>query len=848
MRTQPRRQALCFCNVARMAVSKESPVYQVVFEGRYLDGYAPEDVREAFGIRFGTEAANAVFSRPRVVLKQKIDLTQAEKMQAALAGFGMQSKLERLQAPGVELSLVEDAPAPAASADETAGRAPAAAREERGVIEGRLGERRAAPREVYARKDIAAAFSAAVELPPPSAAYRKQLVPVALLMLLLPLAYVATALTGAFGVVWLASTGRELFFAVVRPGYLSMVVYGAVWAAALLLTAFLFKPLFARTPRGLRTVQLDPAREPVLFELVERITDAIGAPMPDEILVDTEVNASARLTRGALSKQLTLTIGLPLFWGCDVKALTGVLAHEFGHFTQRWGMRAAWTVGWINHWLYRQVHERDSWDRFVEGMAARDFLLLNLAAVLAQAGSFLCRLLFAVLSRLAALISHSFSRQMEFDADRYEIALVGSEQYERTVAALRTLGAAHASALADLGKALQAGKMIDNLPLMVARRAERFSQQERKRILAAIEEVNSSPFDTHPADQERVQAAREYKAPACFEFEGSASRLLREGDRLSRVATLQWYRAMGLDVQPKDLAPLESFEAEASNLERASQASQQFFAGLDDLPLWFDCPTEDAFAGMNDEQLKSELDALQGKLRLNRKEYLGRRDRLKLHRDYLSCYGHARFWRERGVEVDPSAYRLKVSTSSLGEIDENLAEHRNVVAVIEQELAGCTELLGRQLGAGLEFARRAGRTNRAELRKLYEAYDCLAQAAKKARLLTSTSESLALLIDACDRFPGEAKHQRQLDAESERSGHIAEAIRHQLARVEAFGAAPAAAAPDAETRVAGTAFAQQAHADAQQLLCQIDRLVLGTRGRMAELGLASAVGAAASRD
>lgn len=825
-----------------MTAANESLGYQVVFEGRYIEGYAPEDVRKAFGIRFGTEAANTVFSVPRIVLKQNIGLTQAEKMQAALAGFGMKAKLERLPPEVRELSLVEDQPAAEDPGEEAAEAAAPAGTADRGVIDGRATKARPASKDTYSRQQITAAFQSAVSLPPVSAEYRRKLIAVAALMILLPLVYVAIALTSVYGLFWLATGGREVFFSTVRPGYLTLVVFGALFIAALLLTAFLFKPLFARTPRSLASVQIEPGREPVLFTLIECITEAVGAPMPEEILVDAEVNASARLTRGLLSKKLTLTIGLPLFWGCDAKTLTGVLAHEFGHFTQQWGMRAAWTVHWINRWFYRQVHERDSWDRFVDELLARDMLLLNLAAGLARLGSGFCRLLLVGLSYVAGLISYSFSRQMEFDADRYEVALVGSEQYERTVAALRILGAAQGAALADVGKALEAGKKIDNLPLLVARRAQRFSVQERQRIVSAIEEVNTDAFDTHPADQERIAAARALQAPATFELDGSAARLLREGERLSRVATLQWYRAIGLDVQPGDLAPLESFEAENDNLERAQQASLQYFAGLDDLPLWFDCPAEEAFVGMSDEELAAELTKMRGDLRLKRKEYAGRRDRLKLHRDYLAAYGHARFWRERGVETDPSSYRLKVSMSTLEEIDENLAEHRNVVAVLEQELAGCAAALGRQLGAGLELARRAGRTSGAELRQLRDAYDCLGQTANKARLLGATCDNLLLLIDLCERSPAEAKHQRQLNAEAERSTHIAEAIQNVLGRVEAFASAgPAAPAPDVDTVMSGTAAAQQAHADARELLAQLDRLVLGTRGRMAELALASAL-------
>jgi hypothetical protein len=181
-----------------------------------------------------------------------------------------------------------------------------------------------------------------------------------------------------------------------------------------------------------------------------------------------------------------------------------------------------------------------------------------------------------------------------------------------------------------------------------------------------------------------------------------------------------------------------------------------------------------------------------------------------------------------------------VSTATLEEIDENLAEHRDVVAALEQELADCAATLGRQLAVGLEVARRAGRTSRAELRQLSEAYECLGQTANKVRLLGVTCDNLLLLIELCERFPGEAKHQRQLNAEAERSTHVAEAICNVLGRVEAFAVVkPAGPAPDVDTVMSGTAAAQQAHTDARQLLAQLDRLVLGTRGRMAELASVS---------
>src|SRR5206468_1593590 len=80
---------------------------------------------------------------------------------------------------------------------------------------------------------------------------------------------------------------------------------------------------------------IDRSAEPRLFAFVDRLCAAQGAPAPRQIRVDTDVNASAALRHGLISlfrDDLTLTIGLPLARAMTLRELTGVLAHEFGHF------------------------------------------------------------------------------------------------------------------------------------------------------------------------------------------------------------------------------------------------------------------------------------------------------------------------------------------------------------------------------------------------------------------------------------------------------------------------------------------------------------------------------------
>jgi len=100
-------------------------------------------------------------------------------------------------------------------------------------------------------------------------------------------------------------------------------------------------------------------------DVVDRICEEVGAPQPKRIDVDCNVNASAGFRRGMLSmfgNDMVLTIGLPLAAGLTLQEFGGVLAHEFGHFSQGLGMRLSYLVRAIIHWFVRVVYQRDQWD------------------------------------------------------------------------------------------------------------------------------------------------------------------------------------------------------------------------------------------------------------------------------------------------------------------------------------------------------------------------------------------------------------------------------------------------------------------------------------------------------
>ena len=824
-----------------MANTRDTMHFRVVFKGRLVEGKSLAEVREAFTQKFGEKVARSVFARSNVVLKKGLPREDAERFQAMFGALGMHTSLEEELPEGFQLSL-EDEPKQqtlGAQAGSRGGAKQAAeSAGEKGVIAGRV--RQKGPRnETYSLNAIRDAFHGEVTLPEAPEGYKSRLALVALTMLMLPVIYAGIVLLSFMAAIWVARIGINQFADAYNPNpYLMLIYVGLV--LGLLVTGFLLKPFLAKWPKGPEPVRVDPSREPALYCLVGEITDAIGAPMPDEILLDTRVNAAAGYKRGFFTDELTLIIGLPLIWGTDVNTLTGILAHEFGHFSQKWAARASWTVHRVNGWLRRQVYERDRWDIFVENLTGKDNLVLNLAGEFAKLGSMLCRWIMNQLATLATLISLSMTRQREFDADRYQTGLLGSDGYENAVQRVRVLAAAYEATLSDLNIALDGGKKVDNLPRMTALRADGFTDEEVERIKASIQEANTSIWDTHPSSKERIRAARMAVMKPKFDFKGSSRGLLREIDRLSQMATLQWYRSFGIQTSADELLPIEAFESETDALTHASESIEQYFGALGDYPLHLDLPPEKIVVKVATDKLVPGLAALNEKLKATGNELVGKRDRLRLTKQFQYNYNHALFWRRAGLEINPDAYQPSLETTEASEIGGQLAHYRKIEGNLMQELRAGAQVLGKKVAVALELARREDPELEQEIDKLRLAYETVAQTYDDSRALSESCVEMEMLLEACRAFPDAPAYPRKVQEEASRNARMQDRIREILDRTRdpsKPGLTLANVLPDSVG--ASDRGPQEVLTDAGSVLRQTGRLGFRILGRMAEIALAS---------
>ena len=467
----------------------------------------------------------------------------------------------------------------------------------------------------------------ATRLPP---MYRGGLMVVAAAMLLLPLIYLALIGLAGSAVWWHATTNTGLLDG--GGSQFRLLIYLTPLVAGVVLVFFMIKPIMARPSRRHDPLPIEPEAEPALFAFIEQICRQVRAPIPRRVQVDCRVNASAGFMPGRFGvfrKDLVLTVGLPLAAGLSVREFGGVLAHEFGHFAQGGGMRLTAVVRSINGWFGRVVYERDEWDERLERWSKESDWRLSIVLSIAKLAVWLSRQALKGLMTAGHAISCFMMRQMEYDADSYEIKLAGSDSFVRTMTRLRELSLGARFGYDDLREAWQTGALPSHLPEFLVDRCSRIPDDVRNQVRHIAPE-RTGTFDTHPSDADRVAAARAAAlAGVLIVDEVSSTRLFHDFAGLSAAATRHHYEHdLGLSIEVLRLVDTDAAVRESHSRADARQALHTFFEerftpyralrldlgaveGLDRMQLWSElCQARDAMGAMAISVTYRQFDSL----------------------------------------------------------------------------------------------------------------------------------------------------------------------------------------------------------------------------------------------
>ena len=211
-----------------------------------------------------------------------------------------------------------------------------------------------------------------------------------------------------------------------------------------------------------RAVEISRDKDPVLWDIVRRLTERAELPMPRVYISPAAAPNAFATGRSPAHSAVCVTAGLRIILGED--ELAGVIAHELSHIKNRdilISTIAAIVAGAISWLSYMVFWSGGSRDRRIHPLIA---LLLMVLAPLA-----------------AALIQMAISRSREFEADRSGARLAGS-------------GRSLASALSKLDMASR------HIPLPVP------DSQANMFIVAPFTGSNFAKlFMTHPPVEERIK-------------------------------------------------------------------------------------------------------------------------------------------------------------------------------------------------------------------------------------------------------------------------------------------------------------------------------------------------------
>ena len=206
-----------------------------------------------------------------------------------------------------------------------------------------------------------------------------------------------------------------------------------VWCLAGMFGLYLIKPLFSFTknekPERVEITQEDC---PELFSVINDLADSVECKRPKHVYLTTDVNACVFYDTSFWSiffpVRKNIEIGLGLFEGTSVEEVKSVLAHEFGHFSQK-SMKVGSTVYVTNSVLYNLIYEEDWWDRLLDKWQRSDTSIFRWFGHITRALTNGIKKLNFRMYRFVQKAYLKLSRQMEFDADNISCSTVGKEAF-----------------------------------------------------------------------------------------------------------------------------------------------------------------------------------------------------------------------------------------------------------------------------------------------------------------------------------------------------------------------------------------------------------------------------------
>jgi Zn-dependent protease with chaperone function len=226
----------------------------------------------------------------------------------------------------------------------------------------------------------------------------------------------------------IASVLGGLYIIIAKPMILTLGLGIGLASLGFFVIAFLFKFIFKKhiVDRSHLT-EITAETEPKLFNFINTIVEEVGTDFPKKIYVSSDVNASVFYDSSFWSMffpiKKNLQIGLGLVNTITEQEFKAIMAHEFGHFSQK-SMKVGSYVYNVNQVIFNMLYDNESFDKMIQKWADISgyfSIFLVIAVKIIEGIQWILRKMYDYIN----LSYLALSREMEFHADEVAANVAG---------------------------------------------------------------------------------------------------------------------------------------------------------------------------------------------------------------------------------------------------------------------------------------------------------------------------------------------------------------------------------------------------------------------------------------
>lgn len=217
---------------------------------------------------------------------------------------------------------------------------------------------------------------------------------------------------------------------ILKPMILTIMLGVGLISLGVLVLIFLVKFIFNghKIDRS-HLVEITKDQEPELFRFIEETVSEVDTSFPKKIYLSSDVNASVFYDSSFWSMFLpvkkNLQIGLGLLNSVSMIEFKAILAHEFGHFSQR-SMKVGSYVYNVNLVIHNMLFDNNSYSVLLQkwsGISNYFTIFAGIAIKIVTGIQFILKRVYDVVN----LNYLALSREMEFHADAVAAEVAGSQ-------------------------------------------------------------------------------------------------------------------------------------------------------------------------------------------------------------------------------------------------------------------------------------------------------------------------------------------------------------------------------------------------------------------------------------